>query len=62
LFEEPYSTVIESKEEGFACAKIAKDGNGVLNKDSVPDKFKKCIVYFEDEYFYQHPAEIRCDV
>jgi penicillin-binding protein 1C len=24
--------------------------------DSVPLKFKKCILYFEDEYFYYHPG------
>src|SRR5690606_11889565 len=24
--------------------------------DSVPNKFKQCIVLFEDEYFYKHPG------
>ncbi|WP_410501108.1 penicillin-binding protein 1C [Flavobacterium pectinovorum] len=57
LFQEPYSTVIESKEGELLGAKIAKDGQWRFPaQDSVPDKFKKCIVYFEDEYFYKHPG------
>jgi penicillin-binding protein 1C len=55
LFEEPYSTVIESSDGELLAAKIARDGQWRFPaKDSVPDKFKKCIVYFEDEHFYQH--------
>lgn len=57
LFEEPYSTVIESKEGVLLGAKIARDGQWRFPaQDSIPDKFKKCIVYFEDEHFYQHPG------
>jgi penicillin-binding protein 1C len=57
LFEEPYSTVIESSDGELLAAKIARDGQWRFPaKDSVPDKFKKCIVYFEDEHFYQHPG------
>lgn len=57
LFQEPYSTVIESKEGELLGAKIAKDGQWRFPaQDSVPNKFKKCIVYFEDQYFYQHPG------
>lgn len=55
LFQEPYSTVIESKEGELLGAKIARDGQWRFPaQDSVPDKFKKCIVYFEDEFFYKH--------
>lgn len=55
LFEEPYSTVIESSDGELMAAKIARDGQWRFPaKDSVPEKFKKCIVYFEDEHFYQH--------
>jgi penicillin-binding protein 1C len=55
LFEEPYATVIESNDGELLAAKIARDGQWRFPaKDSVPDKFKKCIVYFEDEHFYQH--------
>ncbi|MXO03671.1 penicillin-binding protein 1C [Flavobacterium sp. HBTb2-11-1] len=57
LFKEPYSTVIESKEGELLGAKIARDGQWRFPaQDSVLDKFKKCIVYFEDEYFYKHPG------
>ena len=57
LFQEPYSTVIESKEGELLGAKIARDGQWRFPaQDSVPYKFKKCIVYFEDEYFYKHPG------
>ena len=57
LFEEPYSTVIESSDGELLAAKIARDGQWRFPaKDSVPDKFKRCIVYFEDEHFYYHPG------
>jgi penicillin-binding protein 1C len=55
LFQEPYSTVIESKEGELLGAKIARDGQWRFPaQDSVPYKFKKCITYFEDEYFRYH--------
>ena len=55
LFEAPYSTVIESNEGELLGAKIARDGQWRFPaNDSIPEKFKKCIVYFEDEHFYQH--------
>ena len=57
LFKEPYSTVIESKEGELLAAKIATDGQWRFpEQDSVSDKFKKCIVYFEDEHFKYHPG------
>lgn len=57
LFEEPYSTVIESNEGELLAAKIARDGQWRFPaKVSIPEKFKKCLVYFEDEYFYHHPG------
>ncbi|MEC4004166.1 penicillin-binding protein 1C [Flavobacterium sp. SUN052] len=55
LFQEPYATVIESQEGELLGAKIANDGQWRFPaSDSVPDKFKKCIVYYEDEHFYYH--------
>lgn len=55
LFEEPYATVIESQDGELLAAKIANDGQWRFPaSDSVPDKFKKCIVYYEDEHFYHH--------
>ncbi len=55
LFQEPYSTIIESNDGELLAAKIASDGQWRFPaNDSIPDKFKKCIVYYEDEHFYQH--------
>lgn len=55
LFNEPYSTVIESKEGILLGAKIANDGQWRFpENDSIPYKFKTCLVYFEDEYFRNH--------
>ena len=55
LFEEPYATVIESNNGELLAAKIARDGQWRFPaKDSVPNKFKKCIIYYEDEHFYHH--------
>ncbi|MFT3793604.1 penicillin-binding protein 1C [Flavobacterium sp.] len=57
LFEEPYATVIESQEDELLGAKIARDGQWRFPaQDSVPDKFKKCVIYFEDRHFYHHPG------
>ncbi len=57
LFHEPYSTVIESNDGELLAAQIATDGQWRFPaKDSIPDKFKQCIVYFEDEHFRYHPG------
>ena len=57
LFHDPFSTVIESNEGELLAAKIASDGQWRFpEQDSMPDKFKKCIVFFEDEYFNWHPG------
>ncbi|QLG45531.1 penicillin-binding protein 1C [Costertonia aggregata] len=57
LFKSPTATVIESSEGILLGAKIASDGQWrfpVL--DSVPEKFKACVLQFEDAYFYKHPG------
>ena len=57
LFKEPTTTVITSKNNELLGAQIAKDGQWRFPyNDSIPDKFKTCIVQFEDEYFYKHPG------
>lgn len=57
LFNNPTSTVIESEEGELLGAKIATDGQWRFpQNDSVPYKFKQCIVQFEDAYFYKHPG------
>ncbi len=55
LFDKPTATVIESSEGELLGAKIANDGQWRFPKtDSVPYKFKQCIIQFEDAYFYKH--------
>jgi penicillin-binding protein 1C len=55
LFENQYATVIESSDGQLIGAKIAADGQWRFPQtDSVPNKFEKCIVAFEDRYFYKH--------
>ena len=57
LFNKPTATVIESAEGNLLGAQIASDGQWRFPKnDSVPTKFKHCIVQFEDAHFYQHPG------
>lgn len=55
LFTPNYTTVIESIEGQFIGAKIADDGQWRFPEtDSISNKFKKCIVAFEDQHFYKH--------
>lgn len=55
LFENNYATVIESNDGQLLGAKIAKDGQWRFpESDSIPTKFRECIIAFEDQHFYQH--------
>lgn len=57
LFKDPTATVITSNSGQLLGAQIADDGQWRFPyNDSVPDKFKTCILQFEDEYFYKHPG------
>ncbi len=57
LFDTSYSTVVEGQDGELLAAIIADDGQWRFPKaDSVPDKFEKCILYYEDEYFFTHPG------
>jgi penicillin-binding protein 1C len=57
LFTKPTSTVITSNNNELLGALIAKDGQWRFpHNDSVPEKFKTCLIQFEDEYFYKHPG------
>ena len=57
LFKDPTATVIEASEGELLGASIAADGQWRFpNIDSVPYKFKKCILAFEDQQFYRHPG------
>ncbi|MEO8760377.1 MAG: penicillin-binding protein 1C, partial [Bacteroidia bacterium] len=55
LFADPYSTIVYDEHTELLGAHIAKDGQWRFPySDSIPDKFKTCITFFEDEYFYKH--------
>lgn len=57
LFTKPTSTVITSNKGELLGALIATDGQWRFPyNDSVPQKFKTCLIQFEDEYFYKHPG------
>jgi len=55
LFKSPTSYVIEASNGHLLSAAIAADGQWRFPvADSVPEKFKKCIIAFEDKRYYQH--------
>lgn len=57
LFDEPISTVVNSREGNLLGARIATDEQWRFPEmDSVPHRFKLSILEFEDAHFYQHPG------
>ncbi|MDO5575659.1 MAG: transglycosylase domain-containing protein, partial [Fibrobacter sp.] len=57
LFCVPYSTVLTDKNGSLAAAAIASDEQWRFPlHDSIPDKFIKAIVCFEDKRFFNHPG------
>ncbi len=55
LFKNPTSTVVTASNDDLLGAVIAKDGQWRFPElDSVPQKFKHCILQFEDAHFYYH--------
>lgn len=55
LFTKPTSTVITSSSGELIGALIADDGQWRFpQNNNVPEKFKTCLIQFEDEYYYQH--------
>ena len=57
LFDDPYSTVLEDRNGELLCATIAADGQWRFPQvESVPDKFSKAIIAFEDKRFNYHPG------
>ena len=56
-FRAPLSTVVEARDGSLLGAKIANDGQWRFPPtDSVPYKFEKALLAFEDNYFYYHPG------
>ena len=57
LFHVPYATVVVDRHNELLGARIAKDGQWRFPPcDSVPDKFIRCLLAFEDKHFYKHPG------
>lgn len=57
LFKDPTATVITSSNNTLLGAKIADDGQWRFPKtNNAPEKFKTCLLLFEDDYFYIHPG------
>ena len=55
LFKDPTSTVVVTEKGELLAARIADDGQWRFpQSDSIPEKFKVAISYFEDEYFNYH--------
>lgn len=54
-FKYPTSTIIEAENGDLLSARIAEDGQWRFPLvDSVPEKFKHCIIQFEDRTFESH--------
>lgn len=57
LFEPDYSTVLKDRKGNLLCARIAGDEQWRFPPvTEVPEKFKQCIILFEDKNFYYHPG------
>ncbi len=57
LFHDPTSTVVFDSHGQLLGARITTDGQWRFKATGqVPEKFAKCIVRFEDRYFYWHPG------
>lgn len=57
LFRSPVSAVLTDKDGELLGARISNDGQWRFPPSaSVPDKFAKCIVTYEDKRFWAHPG------
>ncbi len=55
LFDVPYSTVVTDRNNELLGARIAEDNQWRFPpSDTIPEKFRICLVEFEDQYFYYH--------
>ncbi|MDV7392433.1 transglycosylase domain-containing protein, partial [Arthrospira platensis SPKY1] len=55
LFDDPVSTILEDAQGGLLGARIAADGQWRFPMpDSVPYKYEKALLTFEDKRFYGH--------
>ncbi|MFN0176898.1 MAG: penicillin-binding protein 1C [Saprospiraceae bacterium] len=57
LFQKPLSTVLEDRKGELLGARIAEDGQWRFpTSDSLPTKYERCVVEFEDKRFWYHPG------
>ncbi|MDR0680882.1 MAG: penicillin-binding protein 1C [Dysgonamonadaceae bacterium] len=55
LFKVPYSTVVTDRDGELLGARIAADEQWRFPAcDTIPEKFKTCLINFEDRYFQYH--------
>ncbi|WP_255490525.1 penicillin-binding protein 1C [Dysgonomonas sp. 511] len=55
LFDVSYSTVVSDRHNELLGARIAGDEQWRFpESDSIPEKYKVCLVEFEDRHFYRH--------
>lgn len=55
LFAAPRSTVLLDREGGLLAASVARDGQWRMPApDSLPARFERCLIEFEDRRFRQH--------
>lgn len=55
LFDVPYSTVVSDRNNELLGARIANDQQWRFpESDSIPEKYKTCLIEFEDRYFRWH--------
>ncbi|MBW8327393.1 MAG: transglycosylase domain-containing protein, partial [Prolixibacteraceae bacterium] len=56
-FKKPCSTVVLASDGQLLGARIAADGQWRFpSNNTVPAKFKTCLIEFEDQYFQYHPG------
>lgn len=55
LFSSPFSTVLYSSSGEIISVKIAEDEQWRISlEDNIADKYKTCLINYEDEAFYSH--------
>ncbi len=56
-FHDPNSTVLLARNGELLGARVATDGQWRFpESDSLPMRYKKALICFEDRYFYYHPG------
>lgn len=55
LFTSPTSTVLLDRDGGLLAATVARDGQWRMpESDSIPQRFERCLIEFEDRRFHKH--------